>query len=249
MMVMLTTVFVTSAMAAPEPVTKWDITAPVPNSAVDFYEACTGQPNPYAGEAESGDVHIEWSPPPPGEYDFSSRVNIPYMYNQGDPNWRYDIMQTRGRTIGSAGCALVSATMVFRRWGVNKDPHQFNIAMGGGACPFAWTDAPGFAGEGMVAKHARTPYIRFGWSYSDSMPASDWYNMAWALRRGLNPIVEVTRPDETTHWLVVVQVGGPPNYAGSYRVVDPNGGYERPLTDYTIGQSCHATSLVIYEPY
>lgn len=62
-------------------------------------------------------------------------------------------------------------------------------------------------------------------------------------------MLEVTRPNETYHWVVVREVWGDYRLASSYRIVDPNGGLERPLTDYTVGQSCRLTSLVIYEPH
>ena len=40
-------------------------------------------------------------------------LNVP-LYSQNDPRWEDFIMQTCGRTIGQAGCALTSSAMVFK---------------------------------------------------------------------------------------------------------------------------------------
>lgn len=247
-----------SAGAAPKSPKKWDIIAPVPNSKVDFYESHTGQRNPFEGLEILDQVDLEWVPPTPGQRIFNSYTCIPYYYNQKDRSWSADIMQKQGYTIGGAGCALTSAAMVFRRFGTTMDPHQFNLAMGPCACPMVWLDlyqpfdAPSLAGEGRIRRDVReetqSPYIRQGWRYADKLPTSDWYNMAYAISLGYAPLLEVTRPNEKYHWVVVYQVNGHFLDPASYRIVDPNGGFERPLTDYTVGESCNLTSLVIFEP-
>jgi len=64
-------------------------------------------------------------------------LNVP-LYSQNDPRWKNSVMQTCGRTVGQAGCALTSAAMVFKYYGGSKNPGQLNTCMGSFACPFYW---------------------------------------------------------------------------------------------------------------
>ena len=67
-------------------------------------------------------------------------LQVPHYYQNQQP-WSNHIMQTCGLTIGSAGCALTSFTMVANYLGSNDNPGQANTKLGNDACPFAWFSA------------------------------------------------------------------------------------------------------------
>ena len=55
------------------------------------------------------------------------RIEIPLEpFYQDDPHWSQDILGKSTDTIGSAGCALSSAAMALRFYGVDLDPQQLN---------------------------------------------------------------------------------------------------------------------------
>ena len=57
------------------------------------------------------------------------------QFSQNDPEWRDDVMQTCGYTIGAAGCALTSVAMTFRYYAVETSPRTLNQCLGNYACP------------------------------------------------------------------------------------------------------------------
>lgn len=67
-------------------------------------------------------------------------LNMPHYYQSGQ-SWSNDIMQSQGLTIGSAGCALTSFTMVTNYYGYTDNPGEVNSKLGSAACPLAWSTA------------------------------------------------------------------------------------------------------------
>lgn len=47
-------------------------------------------------------------------------------FRQADPQWRYDPLGSSEESLGSAGCAVASAAMVFSFYGIDTDPQRLN---------------------------------------------------------------------------------------------------------------------------
>ncbi len=61
-----------------------------------------------------------------GRY-FINRVEIPVpAFQQDDPRWTFDLLGPTYDTIGQAGCAITSASMVLSAYGVDIDPQRLN---------------------------------------------------------------------------------------------------------------------------
>ena len=86
-------------------------------------------------------VYINWTWKRPlspyGGRPFLHRVELPVpSFRQGDEKWRGDAIggvEDNG-TLGSVGCAVASAAMVFQSYGIDTDPQQLNwflTAVGG----------------------------------------------------------------------------------------------------------------------
>lgn len=85
----------------------------------------------------------------------SRYLNVPY-YNQCDSTWGSDIMQTCGRTICGAGCALTSFSMIQRYLGGAHNPHWVNITLGNNACPFQYYAAASAYGFSVYSFNSNT---------------------------------------------------------------------------------------------
>lgn len=204
-----------------------------PQSPHGYYKMVTGQPREIGTDAYAPD-------PPGGTAEFHCIVYIPVWYRQTDSRWAADIMQYAGEPIGTKGCALTSATMVFCYWGAWYDPKTFNTTVGDYADPLYWAGVAQRAGQGKVGT---SPYVYFGKSFT----TGDWYDLAYAISRGKAPIIEITKPSGGHHWVVVYSVDGYWYDPSSYMIVDPADGLSHPLTYYT-SWGCYPSSLIIYNP-
>ncbi|CAN5568999.1 hypothetical protein BH20VER3_BH20VER3_07110 [soil metagenome] len=92
-------------------------------------------------------VYVDWHwkrplSPRGGRY-FFHRVELPVPpFRQGDERWADDPLggvQENG-TLGSAGCAVTSAAMIFQSYGIASDPQQLNwfLTATGGYTPQGW---------------------------------------------------------------------------------------------------------------
>src|SRR5438128_1405846 len=74
---------------------------------------------------------IDWTwkrklPPRGGLYFFRGvELDVP-QFRQGDPRWRNDPLGKTPGTLGAEGCAVASAAMVLKFYGVETDPQQLN---------------------------------------------------------------------------------------------------------------------------
>src|SRR5947209_1044495 len=94
-----------------------------------------------AAAAVTSVVYVNWNwkrplPPSGGRYFFHRlELSVP-SFRQGDERWSDDPLggvEDNG-TIGGAGCAVASAAMVFKSYGIETDPQQLNwflTAVGG----------------------------------------------------------------------------------------------------------------------
>ena len=78
-------------------------------------------------------VYVDWTwkrkLSPRGGRPFLTRVELPVpSFQQGDDKWRDDPLGgvPENGTIGGEGCAVASAAMVFKFYGIDVDPQQLN---------------------------------------------------------------------------------------------------------------------------
>ena len=78
-------------------------------------------------------VYVDWTwkrkLSPRGGRPFLTRVELPVpSFRQGDDKWRDDPLGgvPENGTIGGEGCAVASAAMVFKFYGIDVDPQQLN---------------------------------------------------------------------------------------------------------------------------
>jgi hypothetical protein len=142
---------------------------------------------------------------------------VPF-FSQRDPRWKDHPLRTTGActlsTIGTGGCTLTSATMVFRFYGAQQtstggtmNPPNVSDCMGTSACPFNW-DRGEVCSDGHAALVARTGF--------------DWGRLDREINQNHRPVI-VKLSNKTnsndTHWVVVVSgYGSDPR---NYRIHDP----------------------------
>lgn len=139
--------------------------------------------------------------------DVSGGCSIPY-FSQRDPAWIDHPLRTNGdcsancSTIGSCGCTLTAATMLFAYYGADLTPPELSDCMWTQACPFSW-------GTGASCSQGRATFV-------------DKYAFSWALLdQQLNQfnrpvMLEMYEDNDSNkpHWVLVVSGQGddPANY-------------------------------------
>jgi hypothetical protein len=133
---------------------------------------------------------------------------VPF-YSQIDPNWRNHPLRTAGvcsaycGTIGTCGCTLTSAAMVFTYYGATSmNPPNLSDCMGTSACPFYWG-----IGAGCTAGRA-TWVNRYEFSWGELEQQIN--------QSGGRPVILGMQHYSSglTHWIVVLSGSGsdPANY-------------------------------------
>jgi len=138
------------------------------------------------------------------------------QFAQNDPLWSSTIMQTCNSSIGSLGCALTSAAMVFRYYGVDTNPPLLNTCLGNSACPIIWATA---AANCSASKVKLVAYSEF-----------DWAAMEADLNLG-RPVIVGMSSGSNTHFVVAVSGSG--TSAEGYTINDPWSGVVRSLSYYS----------------
>ena len=65
--------------------------------------------------------------PPAGGLYFVSRLELPVpLFLQGDPAWGHEPVGRSVHTMGQVGCAVTSATMILKFYGIDTDPGRMN---------------------------------------------------------------------------------------------------------------------------
>ena len=65
--------------------------------------------------------------PPTGGLYFVSRLELPVpLFLQGDPAWGHEPVGRSVHTMGQVGCAVTSATMIMKFYGIDTDPGRMN---------------------------------------------------------------------------------------------------------------------------
>lgn len=135
-------------------------------------------------------------------------------FRQADPKWHNDPLGATTDTLGTAGCAVTSAAMVLKSYGVDTDPQRLNAYLTGhggyeGNGYIIWEKAAEL-GQGTVAK-----------AYED-LPS--YWRIDWQLIEGNPVIVRIHLPGGTTHFVVIAGKSG-----FDYLIVDPGAGWMKGL--------------------
>ncbi len=135
-------------------------------------------------------------------------------FRQADPRWHADALGNTKDTLGSAGCAVSSAAMVLKWYGVDTDPGRLNAYL---------TAHQGYVGDGWIvwekaAELGRGSIVK---AYED-LPSY------WGIDRQLiegNPvIVRIHLPGGGMHFVVIAGKRG-----FDYLIMDPGAGWNKGL--------------------
>ncbi len=161
-------------------------------------------------------IYVDWNwkrplSPRGGRY-FFHRVELPVpSFRQGDERWRDDPLGgvTENGTLGSDGCAVASAAMIFRFYGIDTDPQRLNWFL---------TATDGYTKEGWIYwdRAAWWAPDRVRYLYED-LPSYQLIDSN--LARGNPVIVRVRFGSGITHFVVIAGKDG-----FDYLVRDPGGG-------------------------
>jgi len=139
-------------------------------------------------------------------------ISVPQFF-QGDPRWKSDplggdLLGSTPGTLGEQGCAVTSAAMVLKFYGMDVDPKRLNLFL---------TTHGGYEGAGWIRWEAAADYqpglVEKAYEDLPSYGLIDW-NLLWG-----NPvIVRIRLPDGITHFVVIVGKKGL-----DYLIRDPAG--------------------------
>lgn len=157
-------------------------------------------------------------------------LNVP-SYSKYSSPWNDDWMEDEHLKIGTDGCCLTSATIVFAYYGSSYDPGEVNTCMGNDACLWEFAE---------------------GDDCSDN--TADWDDFVWAsyaalvltLNEGYPPMLQLRKGVDDEHWVVVKAVSGGTE-ADDFTAIDPDGGTARTL-DYWLDDGWWMRVIAIYTP-
>lgn len=173
--------------------------------------------------------------PPSGGIYYFTRMELPVpSFRQGDERWRVDPIGgvPENGTLGSVGCAVAAAAMVFQSYGIDTDPQQLNWFL---------TDKGGYTERGWLywERAAWWAPDRVQHVYED-LPSYQLIDSN--LARGNPVIVRVRYSSGITHFVVIAGKEG-----FDYLIRDPGAGAAKglyPLRE--LGSNIEA--LRFYEP-
>ena len=184
-------------------------------------------------------LQIDWNwkrklSPRGGRYFFHRLELAVPSFRQGDDKWRDDPLggiEANG-TVGGEGCAVASAAMIFKFYGIDVDPQQLNWFL---------TSADGYTDNGWLY------WDRAAWFAPDRVrhvyeDLPSYQLIDSNLARGNPVIVRVRLASGITHFVVIAGKEG-----FDYLIADPGGGGGRglyPLRE--LGSDIEA--LRFYEP-
>ncbi|MGA3171159.1 MAG: C39 family peptidase [Chthoniobacteraceae bacterium] len=131
-------------------------------------------------------------------------ISVP-AFLQGDPRWHDDPLGATTDSVGDAGCAMTSAAMVLKFYGVDTDPHRLNAYL---------TAHHGYEGNGYIIWEKAAKLGRdLKKAYEDS---PSYWRIDHQLMKGNPVIVRLhLRPGET-HFVVIAGKRG-----FDYLILDP----------------------------
>lgn len=177
-------------------------------------------------------------PPPPGPLSFPEcgvSLSVP-AYGQGWSPWGDDYLCNNPTHCGQmweCGCAITSATMVFKYFGAGKNPGQVNSCCGSQGCCADCSGTPEYDPCCLVwscaSSHCSDNEAGYGGYYSFY-----WEGLCGVLRRGRPPIVKLVKGGSTHFVVVKAGIGYDIYDPRAYRINDPlDGSTYKTLAAYT----------------
>jgi len=147
-------------------------------------------------------------------------LDVP-AFRQDDPRWHDDPLGDTTDTLGTAGCAVTSAAMVLKSYGVDTDPQRLNAYL---------TAHQGYVGTGYIVweKAAELGQGGIEKAYED-LPS--YWRIDWQLMKRNPVIVRIHFPGGGMHFVVIAGKRG-----FDYLILDPGAGWNKglyPLRDIT----------------
>lgn len=135
-------------------------------------------------------------------------------FRQADPRWHNDPLGDTKDTLGQTGCAVTSAAMVLKSYGVDTDPQRLNVYL---------TGHQGYEGNGYIIweKAAELGNGNIEKAYED-LPS--YWRIDRQLMKGNPVIVRIHLPGGGMHFVVIAGKRG-----FDYLIVDPGAGWSRGL--------------------
>ena len=184
-------------------------------------------------------VYVDWTwkrkLSPRGGRPFLTRVELPVpSFQQGDDKWRDDPLGgvPENGTLGGEGCAVASAAMVFKSYGIDVDPQQLNWFL---------------AGVGGYTDHGWLYWDRAAWFAPDRVrhvyeDLPSYQLIDSNIARGNPVIIRVRLASGITHFVVIAGKDG-----FDYLVRDPGAGSAKGL--YPLGElGSDIEALRFYQP-
>lgn len=134
-------------------------------------------------------------------------LDVPQFF-QADPKWGHDLLGNTVGTLGGEGCAVTSAAMVLKFYGIDSDPGRLNRFL---------TVHEGYEGSGWIRWEVAalfSPGI-VEKAYED-LPS--YGRIDWSLLKRNPVIIRLRLPDGITHFVVIVGKRGL-----DYLIRDPSG--------------------------
>ena len=143
----------------------------------------------------------------------SVALNVP-AFRQADPKWHNDLLGDTTDTLGRTGCALTSAAMVLKWYGVDTDPQRLNTYL---------TAHHGYEGSGYIVweKAAKLDKDGLKKAYED-LPS--YWRIDRQLMKGNPVIARIHFPGGGMHFVVIAGKRG-----FDYLIVDPGAGWKKGL--------------------
>jgi drug/metabolite transporter superfamily protein YnfA len=143
----------------------------------------------------------------------SVALNVP-AFRQADPRWHDDPLGDTKDTIGQTGCAVTSAAMVLKSYGIDTDPQRLNAYL---------TAHQGYEGSGYIIweKAAELAHGGIEKAYED-LPS--FWGIDSQLIHGNPVIVRIHFPSGGTHFVVIAGKRG-----FDYLILDPGAGWKKGL--------------------
>jgi hypothetical protein len=143
----------------------------------------------------------------------SVALDVP-SFRQGDPRWHDDPLGNTADTLGQTGCAVTSAAMVLKAYGVDTDPQRLNAYL---------TAHQGYEGNGYIIweKAAELGQGAIEKAYED-LPS--YWRIDRQLMKGNPVIVRIHLPGGSMHFVVIAGKRG-----FDYLILDPGAGWNRGL--------------------
>jgi hypothetical protein len=164
-------------------------------------------------------------------------ISLPVQpFDQEDEDWATEIMETCGKSIKEAGCALTCVAMVFKYYGTNTNPSILNNDLGDYACDLHWYMADDLGSDGNADLIV----------YDEFPTSTDVMNTCVNALEDGYPVVLGLMRNGKAHYVLVKSLIGSGTSWQNYGVIDPLGGGTNNIYNLlNSGYSFH--KLVVYK--